>query len=202
MRIVLFVLRYELAIWRSLARWVARRPAVRRDQQAFGYAGLVSGLIGLWIFASVVEIPLFHVITPWESVRKLLVVVSVWGLAWMLGYYASHRVYPHVVGPDGLRIRHTVLLDAPVAWSDLDAVRAHRREDLSRKIHVEDEGGRRVLVVSVGNRTNIRIELTHPVAVRRLSGTVEFDAIDLYVDDPQAFVAASVELGETARPVG
>lgn len=188
-RLLVLVVRYEIRIWISLARWVTRRPAVAAEEQAFGYTGLIAGLLGLWIFASALEIPLFHVITPWDQVRSAILVISAWGLLWMLGYYGSLKVYPHTVGPDGVRVRYSATVRVLVPWDAVAAVEMHRRDGLPRKIDVDpaDPG---TLAIAVGHETNVRVRLTRPVEVATLARTFPAERLDVYVDDPRAFVAA------------
>lgn len=188
-RLGILAVRYEIKIWTSLARWVIRRPAVAADEQAFGYTGLIAGLLGLWIFASALEIPLFHVITPWEHVRGALLVLSAWGLLWMLGYYGSLKVHPHAVGPAGVRIRYSATVGALVPWDAVAAVDVFRRHGLPRKMDL-DLGDLATLAIPVGNETNVRLQLLRPVEVTTLSRTFRPERLDLYVDDPKAFVAA------------
>lgn len=188
-RLLVLAVRYEIRIWISLARWVTRRPAVAADEEAFGYTGLIAGLLGLWIFASALEIPLFHVITPWEQVRSALLVISAWGLLWMLGYYGSLKVYPHAVGPAGIRVRYSATVRATVPWNAVAAVEVHRRDGLPRSIDLDPDDPT-TLAITVGQETNVRILLSRPVEVTTLSRTFRPERLDVYVDDPRAFVGA------------
>ena len=45
----------ELALYRSLVRWVARRPDVPAGATPIGYAQLVGPMLWLWIFGSATE---------------------------------------------------------------------------------------------------------------------------------------------------
>lgn len=197
--LLVFVVRYEIRIWISLARWVTRRPAVAADEEAFGYTGLIAGLLGLWIFASALEIPLFHVITPWEPVRSALLVISAWGLLWMLGYYGSLKVYPHAVGPAGIQVRYSATVRGSVPWDAVGSVAVHRRDGLARAIDLDPDDPT-LLAIPVGHETNVRILLTSPVEVATLSRTFRPERLDVYVDDPQAFVAACRSRVAAARP--
>lgn len=91
----------EVAIYVCLLRWVLRRPAVRPREEPVGYAKAVTPVLCLWIFASAAEIPLLHVLLPWHAARVVSIVLGAWGLVWMLGLLASHRVRPHVLDADG-----------------------------------------------------------------------------------------------------
>ena len=83
----------EIGIWRSLFLWVTRRvsgqgPAV----EVFSYAKELAPLMGAFIFVSAIELPVVHVLLPWETVRLVLLVLSVWGLLWMIGFRAAGAV--------------------------------------------------------------------------------------------------------------
>ena len=87
----------ELALYRSLARWVARRPDVPSYATPIGYAQLVGPMLWLWIFGSatevvVIEVVLREVDAGWaEAIRLPLLVVGIWGVLWMLGLMAAYR---------------------------------------------------------------------------------------------------------------
>lgn len=198
-RLLVLAVRYEIRIWISLVRWVTRRPAVAADEEAFGYTGLIAGLLGLWIFASALEIPLFHVITPWEQVRSAVLVISAWGLLWMLGYYGSLKVYPHAVGPAGIRVRYSATVRGSVRWDSVVSVAAHRRDGLPRSVDLDPDDPT-TLAIAVGHETNVRILLSSPVEVATLSRTFRPERLDLYVDDPKAFVAACRSRVAAQRP--
>ena len=70
--------RYELRLYVSLTRWVIRRPSIPRGQTPVRYAQAATPVIALWIFASAMEIPLFHVLVPWHSVRIAGLALGVW----------------------------------------------------------------------------------------------------------------------------
>jgi hypothetical protein len=81
----------------ALARWVARRPDVPAGAVPHGYDRTVTPVMWLWIFASAAELPLVHVLIPWEAVRITALVLGAWSLVWMVGLLASLKVYPHLL---------------------------------------------------------------------------------------------------------
>jgi hypothetical protein len=184
-------LRLEVTLYAALGRWILRRPAVPEGATPVGYAQLVAPVMGLWIFASAMEIPLLHVLVPWEGVRLALLVVSVWGLAWMLGLYAALRVYPHLVDETGLRVRYATSVDIPLRWAQVGELRPEAR-DLPSQIRVvqrRDSDRGLELHVAVSARTNVTALLREPTVVATPSGPVEAVSVSLWVDDPRAFVA-------------
>ena len=60
-------------LYRSLFRWVTRRPDLGGPgDEHFTYAKAVTPVMWLWIFASAAEVPLVHLLVPWEGVRFVL----------------------------------------------------------------------------------------------------------------------------------
>ena len=102
---------FELALYRSLTRWVARRPDVSCGAKPIGYSRLVAPMLWLWIFGSMVEVVavelvLRHLDQPWAAaVRVPMLLLGIWGVVWMLGVLASYRVRPHLLTDTELRIR-------------------------------------------------------------------------------------------------
>ena len=107
---ILRLIRLELNIWRSLLFWssatarreAGARPRVARSPQAgthterprFPYARELAPLIGVFIFVSTIELVAVHLLLPWETVRLVLDIVSLWGLLWMVGLLASMKRLP------------------------------------------------------------------------------------------------------------
>ena len=190
-RLVRRAFRFEVRLYLALGRWVLRRPAVPAGATPVGYAQLVGPVMGLWIFASAMEVPLVHVLVPWESARLVLLVVSVWGLVWMLGLYAALRVYPHLTDECGLRVRYATSVDLPLRWAQICELRAEERELPSQVRVVQRRDSERGLElhVAVSARTNITAVLAEPTLVPVPAGPVEVISVSFWVDDPRAFVA-------------
>ncbi|NJP32081.1 hypothetical protein [Micromonospora thermarum] len=128
LRLLRFVIRYEIGVWRSLYRWVFRRPEkLGAGDQTFSYVGAVTTLMWIFIILSAVEIPIFELMLPWETVRKVALGLGIYGLLWMFGLLASNKVHPHVVGDAGLRVRQSVTLDLTIPWASIETVRVNRR---------------------------------------------------------------------------
>ncbi|EXG79822.1 hypothetical protein [Cryptosporangium arvum] len=173
---------FELRIYRNLARWVARRPDVRGGEP-FGYAQLVTPVLCLWIFGSAVETVVVHFILPWEGIRLVADIVGIWGLLWMLGLLAGMRTYPHLVTPQGLRVRHGGNFDLKLPWEIIASVTTQRTnlESSIRTLRLIDDE----LFVAVNNEVNVRVVLTEPIIVKDR----EVTAVSFLADDPKALVA-------------
>src|SRR3712207_796407 len=112
----------EGAMWRSLYLWLRRKPpALGPGGEAFGYLGVIKPILGVFIGLSIVEIPILDLIVrkvvPWEPARWIVLVLSIWGLLWMVGLIAGLKLHPHVVGDDGIRVRMGTGPDFTVPWA-------------------------------------------------------------------------------------
>jgi hypothetical protein len=181
-------IRFELAMWRSLFRWITRRPAVPgTGAAAFGYSAAKAPVIWIFIALNAIEIPAFHLLLPWPTVRHVVDVLGGYGLIWMLGVLAGVYVHPHVVDDTGLRVRSGLSVDIQVPWDDVASVRARTRSlSGGRTVQVDDS----VLSVVALSQTNVDVVLRGPTAVPlagRLSQPVT--ELRLYADDPVGLVA-------------
>jgi len=193
----------ELALYRCLARWIARRPDVPADAIPTGYAQLVGPMLWLWIFGSATEVVVVEVVlreleAGWaEAVRLPLLVVGIWGVLWMLGLMAAYRVRPHLLTQDRLRIRNSAR-----TWVDvpLDAVASthtteHELPGVIRAVHHKDG----LLLVGVSSRTNLDLVLTGPTVLRTSKGEMTADRVGLWVDEPRV-AAGQLRTTVAARP--
>ena len=175
------LLEAELGIWRSLLLWVTRRTAGAGEPHR--YAGALTPILLVFVSVGAIETVVLHVIVPWDALRLVCDVVSVWGLLWMLGYFASVRVHPHLVTDDGLRVRSGTSVDLEVPWSQVAQVLKQRHPvDSSKRLLVADG----VAAVPVLKETNVALRLTSPLVVRG----EEVNEVRLFADDPLALVAA------------
>jgi hypothetical protein len=159
---------YEAGIWRSLYRWLTRRPHATDPAAAlFGYASQVTPLLLAFIFLSALEIPILSLLLPWPAVRYSLLVLGVWGLLWVLGLLASLRTNPHVASEAGLRLRSGFQFDASIPWDQISAIRP-RRSSAHRKLQIEPtETG---ASVALQRTSNVEVLFREPVLVRFLDG--------------------------------
>lgn len=186
-----FALIVELRFWVCLYRWVTRRPLSLADgEQPFGYTKAAMPVIWVFIFVSIIEIPAVHVLIPWEWLRIVMLLISIWGLEWMFGLVASLKTNPHTVGPAGLRLRNGVTLDLTVPWELIDSVRTIREFPESNRQLIETDTGPMLQLVQ-GNQVNLLLTLKEPTVVQLRACQAEVSHIRLYADDPVAFAAAT-----------
>lgn len=195
-----WLVRLEIGIWRSLILWTARRrPGSTPTTQSFTYARDLTPMLCAFIFVSVLEIPIVHLLLPWPSVRLAALVLSVWGLLWMLGYIAALRIYPHLVGDEDLRVRYGTTAEVRIPWTAVSAVSLERDRVDSNRAVVLDDGVARMAILK---QTRIRVDLHGPTPVRLPDGVREIECLKLYADRPAELVTAARARLAAAEPAG
>ncbi|PRB11558.1 hypothetical protein [Microbacterium sp. MYb62] len=183
----------ELRVYSSIARAIARRPAVPEGGTGVGYHRPVLTVLFIFIGLSAVEIPILDLIVhPWPAVRIPLLILGIWGVTWMVGLLCAMLMRPHTVGPEGIRVRNGLELDVSIRWSDIASVGIARRVDEPKQPRIT--GGE--YAERMQDETNIEIELERPVAIRLpglgpKGGVHRVDRIRLWADDPRAFLDAA-----------
>ena len=74
--------------------------------------------------------------------RVPLLILSIWGLVYMLGLLFGMLVRPHAVGPDGIRARYGSEVDIPVRWGDVQSVTRRKNviQEKQPKVTVDGNG--------------------------------------------------------------
>ena len=146
----------------------------------------------VFIVVSAVEvIVLDWIVNRWTYIRIPLLIISIWGLVWMLGLLFGMLVRPHAVGPDGIRVRYGSDVDIPIAWKDVYSVTRRKQaiQDKQPKVTI-DENGVATLHMRIQNETNIEVRLERPVPLKLPHGIETVCTVKLYADDPTRFMDA------------
>ena len=179
-----------IGTYRSIWLWARGRDAdVEPGAIVFRSAEGTLALPIAFGIASLIEVVALHFLVPWQWLRIVLAMLSVWSVVAVLGYLARHRVHPHYLTSSRLVLRQSGLVVATVPRSDIGAVVSVRRfaETTARvagsTLHLPNLDG-----------TNVDVRLTQSVAVRiptlfgRAADPSSIDRICLYVDDPGVMV--------------
>ncbi|MDQ6526316.1 hypothetical protein RB608_22035 [Nocardioides sp. LHD-245] len=191
-RLLKDVVLVELAIWRNLARWVARRPDAPAEAVQIGYSRLTAPVMWLWIFGSLVEVVALELVlrsidATWAHVVRIpLFVVGLWGALWMLGMAGSFYVRRHLLLPDRITVRNgpRFRVDVPLAAVVGSRAVEHEFEGMIRSVHEEDG----LLLVGPGNRTNVELTLAGPTTLATHDGERVADRVGFWVDEPREVV--------------
>jgi hypothetical protein len=98
-------------------------------------------------------------------------------------------VRPHAIAADGIRVRYGGEIDLPIAWDDVHSVTRRKRVNSDKQPKVtRDDNGEASLHMRIQNETNLEIRLNRPISLRLPHGIETVSVVNLYADDPQAFM--------------
>jgi hypothetical protein len=61
------------------------------------------------------------IVRRWAYIRIPVLILSVWGLIYMLGFLFGMLTRPHAIGPVGIQARYGPEIDIPLSWDDIDS---------------------------------------------------------------------------------
>ncbi|MFI7579827.1 hypothetical protein [Kocuria kalidii] len=182
----------EIAVWRSIYRFVLRRPRVPAGAIGFTYHQPVLPLLIGFLVASAIELVAVDLLVKqWPLVRIPLLVVGIWGLLWMLGLLLGYLTRPHAVGPEGIRVREGAEIDIAVPWEAVQSVaRVEQVSEVSRPAKMADTADGRVLSLWMQQATNFEVVLARPLRVRLPQGVETVDVLRFHADEVKGFMSA------------
>ena len=190
----------EIRAAASLGRWVARRPNVPAGAAAYGYANGSAMIPIVMIVASVIELAVVHVLVPWQWLRILLLVLTIWAIVFVLGYLSMRATHPHLVDNENLTLRWGREVVVRIPLTEIVDAQFHTGY---RYTHPEINGETLVLPASQG--TNVRLEFAEPVSAtppisrRHRPSDYRASEVLLGVDEPESFITELRVRSESIR---
>ncbi|MFE1259061.1 hypothetical protein ACFW5X_00895 [Streptomyces albogriseolus] len=178
------LVRHEARLLASLALWLARRTHGTRGGTAFGYArGEAATMFGFAFVCVVETVAMSALLGDWPTLHAVVLFLDVYTVVLVVALYAASAVRPHVVGPDGLRVRRAVRVDLRIPRELIASVR--------RELRMTHEPADGELNVAVGSQTTVTVELAEPVAHRSFLGrTRDVRVVRFHADDADGLVRA------------
>ncbi|GHG07829.1 hypothetical protein GCM10018777_20020 [Streptomyces albogriseolus] len=178
------LVRHEARLLASLALWLARRTHGTRGGTAFGYArGEAATMFGFAFVCVVETVAMSALLGDWPTLHAVVLFLDVYTVVLVVALYAASAVRPHVVGPDGLRVRRAVRVDLRIPRELIASVR--------RELRMTHEPADGELNLAVGSRTTVTVELVEPVAHRSFLGrTRDVRVVRFHADDAEGLVRA------------
>lgn len=159
------------------------------DEAHTGYKNLRT-VVALIFGLVIVEITVVHLAVPNQFWRLLLLVLSIYALLLLLGFYTSVRANPHILTPRGLELRHGSRFVCEIPWENLALVKkvgAGQGSDIT----ISEDGEVRLPVLG---EVNVRLEMEPPVPAEDLhKGCMDVSSIEIYCDDRKAFLDSVVQ---------
>lgn len=182
----------ELGLLTSIVRLVTRRPKVPEGTETFTYHQQASPMMWLMAGLILVEVIVLHFVIPWETVRLIVLVLSVYSLIWVIGLIAGFIVHPHLMYEDALVVRHghKVSLLVPIVSIERIEISRHGVSG-TRSIRYDipqAEGPAGTLHLSQGGQTNVELFLTRPIDGGASTRGNPVENIRLWIDDPRRLI--------------
>ncbi|MFP1626492.1 hypothetical protein ACLB9X_15260 [Streptomyces sp. 5K101] len=152
----------EFGLFRALWRWIRRKPDAPEGHEILTYGSEIKPIMWAMVFLVPLEILAVEFLVPWTVVRIVLLVLSVYGTVWVLGFIAALSIRPHIVG-DGkvvLRFAHFTQITIPLEL--VESVRPARHSGYRRAVQIDDAG---VLAMPIGDSTTLSVKLREPYPV-------------------------------------
>jgi hypothetical protein len=180
----------EIHGYQSLYRFLFRRPKVPTGAIGFSYYQPILAIMIVFIAVSAVELVVLDLIVRrWPAIRIPVLVLSLWGLIYMLGLLFGMLTRPHAIGPDGIRARYGAEIDIPLPWDIVESVTRRKHTILNKQPKITvDEDGLATLHLRMQNETNIEVVLKGGTEIRLPHGHETIKELTLYTDDPEAFM--------------
>lgn len=180
------VLWHELGIATAVVRTLRGRAEVAPGETPLAYGRDQLAFIVVMCGVSVGEILVFGLLVPWEWLRVVALVVGVYGMFWVLGFYCAMRTRPHVVGRGRVELRCAHLSSVRVPLEAIELVRESLTSTSTRNLHLDAE----VLTVTLSGTTTMELVLRDGTRLD-VKGSVE----------PVSLVRFSCDDQESARAV-
>jgi hypothetical protein len=154
----------EFGLFRALWRWIRRMPDVPDGHQSLTYGSEIKHIMWAMVFLVPLEILAVEFLVPWSVARIILLVLSVYGTLWVLGFIAALFVRPHTIGDGKLVLRFAHFTQVTIPLELVESVRLARHSGYRRAIQIDDG----VLAMPIGDSTTLSVKLSepHPVATK------------------------------------
>lgn len=184
---------HEPKVLASLFRWGLGRT--KPSESEFGYykRSVLRMIVPLVVLTAPIELFVVHLLAylfvPWAWVKWALLIVSIYAIFWLLGFYASIVTLPHRLEEGGIRIRYGAFTEGFIPYVEIMDVertnkRAPKSHDGLQSVPEED-----TLYLAIGGRTNVTLRLRAQHSIDGfLKESPPFSVVHLAADEPERLV--------------
>lgn len=179
----------EVRYYYSLVLALAGKRQVPTGAAFFGYTKGVMAVPVAIVTVSLVELVAVHLLVPWQWLRIVLLISSIWGVLFVAGLFAARIVNPHLVSHDDLTLRWGLQTVLSTPLSNVVSAGRHANHAATQP----DVGGNR-LILTQFQGTNVMLRFAEPVVAdapvpkKHRPVDVRVTEVQLFVDDPGAFL--------------
>ena len=180
---------YELKTFRSLFWLIRGRLAVPDGAREFGYVRGTLAIPIAFAIASIIELAIVHLIIPWFWLQMTLLIITVWGMLFLCGIFATRAVYPHYLFDGELYLRFGFQIVAKIPIRSVKNV-LERTSFKYTQPEIDDDS----LVLTQFQNPNLVLETTDlvsatpPLSKKKIPENFRTKRFLIYVSDPERFV--------------
>ncbi|WJZ03912.1 hypothetical protein [Corynebacterium freiburgense] len=184
-RPILKLAKHELDMWRLISFLVRRKINVPDGAITFRYGSEQRAVFIALLIVSIVEIAVVEVIVPWNTVRIIVIVLSIYGAIWLVLFFLSFRINPHYLHDGHLVLRVGLLAKIRIELKDIASISAIHRTWENKFLSVSDGNA----VIKHGSDTNVQIRLREPILGLGDTASCFSNSVYCAVDDPKMFTS-------------
>ena len=191
----------EPRLWVCLLRWASRRMRPGEDDFSYHKRSLAGGLVAVVALTTPAELLIWEILVPWAWLRIALLIVGIYALIWVLGFYASLAVLPHRLEVDGLRLHYGAFAQGFIPYSEIERIERKARKAPKPGDGLQTHPEENALYLATGGKTDLTLHLRTPQVIDGLLRTSEpATTIHLSADQPEKVTSKLRQrVGERAR---
>jgi hypothetical protein len=159
---ILFVAKHEIGMLAGIMRLIRGKVDIPQGAITIKHSQQIRQLVMVLLVVSIIEIVAVELLVPWEIVRVVVLILSIYGLRWMIGFWASTIVYPHYVTDDELVLRFSYFHTITVPLGNVVGMSANNQSASENKTVTL---GGDALALNVMGETNFRLEINDSTGV-------------------------------------
>ena len=180
---------HEIKIFYCLWIWITQRKHYTNTDFSYHKHSILGSLLIAIVFLTFLEIILFEIFLPILWLKWLLLVASIYGLLWIIGFYASLIVLPHKVSKHGVHIYFGLSLDTFIPFKNLASIEYNKHQWDTASTGIIYTKKNNQIALTIDGRTDITIALQSPITVQTiLKKYSHVSKIHVAVDNPHLFL--------------
>jgi hypothetical protein len=176
----------EPRLWVCSLLWATRRIRPGEDDFSYHKRSLAGGLVAVVALTTPVELLIWEILVPWAWLRIVLLIVGIYALIWVLGFYASLAVLPHRLEEDGLRLNYGAFAQGFIPYSEIEKIERITRKAPKPGDGLQTHPEENALCLAMGGKTDLTLQLRTSKVIDGLFRTSEpATTIHLSADQPE-----------------
>jgi hypothetical protein len=184
-----------------LLRWAFRRTRQGEDDFSYHKRSLAGALVAVVALTTPLELLIWEFLVPWAWLRIALLILGIYALFWVFGYYASLAVLPHRLEAEGLRLHYGAFAQGFVPYAKIARVERRRQQAPKAGDGIRSDPTGDALYFAIDGKTDLMLQLRALLAVDGLLRTLgPTSTIHLAADEPERMAPElRRRVGERAR---